>query len=101
MALDETNNITLTGMDWSNKLRDVCLDMQLWIKLTQFHGDQDHALRWVQLQIKLFSNRQPDQKGLSHIISSIAFIEMAAPEKPGLSAKGSASAVDRFKGGSG
>lgn len=87
MALHETNNIILTGMDWSNKLRDVSLDMKLWIKITQWHGDQDRALRWVQLQIKLFSNRQPDREGLSHIISSIAFIEMVNPENKGLTAR--------------
>ena len=83
MALHEANNIILTGMDWSNKLRDVSLDMHLWIKITHWHGDQDRALRWVQLQIKLFSNRQPEREGLSHIISSIAFIEMANPQNAG------------------
>lgn len=86
MALSDTNNIVITGMDWSNRLRDVSLDMNLWGKLTTWHGDQDRALRWVQLQIKLFSNRQPDRDGLSHIISSIAFIEMAGPRNTGFSA---------------
>ncbi|MFT4862291.1 MAG: hypothetical protein ACI95C_001509 [Pseudohongiellaceae bacterium] len=83
MALLEANNIRLTGMDWSSKLRDVSMDMKLWIKITSWQGDQDRALRWVQLQIKLFSNRQPERAGLSHIISSIAFIEMANPQNTG------------------
>ncbi len=87
MALHETNNIRLTGMDWSNKLRDVSLDMKLWTKITSWQGDQEQALRWVQLQIKLFSNRQPECAGLSHIISSIAFIEMANPKNTGAAEK--------------
>jgi hypothetical protein len=86
MALNETNNITLTGMDWSNKLREVSLDMNLWVKITHWHGDQDSALRWVQLQIKLFSNRQREREGLSQIISAIAFIEMRAPTPVGATA---------------
>jgi hypothetical protein len=86
MALDKTNNITLTGLDWSNKLREVSLDMNLWVKITQWHGDQDSALRWVQLQIKLFSSRHPESEGLSHIISSIALVEMKGPRITGAAA---------------
>lgn len=67
-------------MDWSNRLREVSIDLKLWIKITQWQGDQDRALRWIQLQIKLFSNRHPSKTGLSHIISSIAFIEMVNPQ---------------------
>ncbi len=80
MAVNEANNITITGMDWSSKLRDVILDSNLWAKIIKWHGNEDLALRWVQLQIKLFSNRQPERAGLSQIISSIAFVEMANPE---------------------
>lgn len=80
MAVNETDNIVLTGLDWSSKLRDVVLDVHLWNKIIHWHGDRDKALRWVQLQIKLFSIRHPEQSSLSHIISSIAFVEMANPD---------------------
>lgn len=83
MALNEANNITITGMDWSNKLRAVSLDRNLWAKIIAWHGNEDSALRWVQLQIKLFSNRQPSREALSQIISSIAFVEMASPKNTG------------------
>lgn len=83
MAVNEADNIVLTGLDWSSKLRDVVLDVQLWNKIIQWQGDRDKALRWVQLQIKLFSTRHPEQLSLSHIISSIAFVEMANPESSG------------------
>lgn len=80
MAMSDTNNITLTGLDWSSRLREVVLDAHLWQKIISWHGDNDKALRWIQLQIRLFSTRNPDQASLSHIISSIAFVEMANPE---------------------
>ena len=84
MAVSEANNITITGIDWSNKLRDVALDCNLLAKIIHWHGNEDLALRWVQLQIKLFSNRQPKREGLSQIISSIAFVEMANPRAAGI-----------------
>lgn len=81
MAINRENNISLTGLDWSSRLREVELDIQLWHKLVQCHGNSDKALRWVQLQIKLFSNRHPEPASLSHIIASIAFVEMANPKQ--------------------
>ena len=80
MATNEANNISITGMDWSSKLREVDIDMHLWNKICHWHGDEEKALKWVQLQIKLFSNRHDDRNSLSHIISSIAFVEMANPD---------------------
>ncbi|MFK7862834.1 MAG: hypothetical protein AB8B95_01265 [Pseudohongiellaceae bacterium] len=79
MAINNEDNIVLSGLDWSSKLRDVVLDVQLWHKIINWQGERDKALRWVQLQIKLFSTRHPDHSSLSHIISSIAFVEMAKP----------------------
>ncbi|NKB31736.1 MAG: hypothetical protein GKR91_01385 [Pseudomonadales bacterium] len=80
MSINELNNIALVGMDWSNKLREIDVDMHLWNKICQWHGDEEKALKWVQLQIKLISNRHPERTGLSQIISSIAFVEMANPD---------------------
>lgn len=80
MSINTMNNIAIAGMDWSNKLREVDVDMHLWHKICQWHGDEEKALKWVQLQIKLFSNRHPERIGLSQIISSIAFVEMANPD---------------------
>ena len=79
MAINSKNNISLTGLDWTSRLRELTLDVLLWQKLIQYHGNSDKALRWVQLQIKLFSLRHPEPSSLSHIISSIAFVEMATP----------------------
>lgn len=83
MAIHKESNISLTGLDWTSRLREVALDVQLWQKLVQYHGNSDKALRWVQLQIKLFSNRHPESSSLAHIISSIAFVEMANPQLAG------------------
>jgi hypothetical protein len=80
VVTNKENTITLTGLDWTSRLREVALDVQLWQKLVHYHGNSDKALRWVQLQIKLFSNRHPEASSLSHIISSIAFVEMANPQ---------------------
>jgi hypothetical protein len=79
VAINSKNNISLTGLDWTSRLRELTLDVLLWQKLIQYHGNSDKALRWVQLQIKLFSLRHPEPPSLSHIISSIAFVEMATP----------------------
>jgi hypothetical protein len=79
VAINSKDNISLTGLDWTSRLRELTLDVLLWQKLIQYHGNSDKALRWVQLQIKLFSLRHPEPSSLSHIISSIAFVEMATP----------------------
>jgi|APSaa5957512535_1039671.scaffolds.fasta_scaffold133851_1 hypothetical protein len=80
MSINEMNNIALAGMDWSNKVREIDVDMHLWNKICQWHGDEEKALKWIQLQIKLFSNRHPERAGLSQIVCSIAFVEMANPD---------------------
>ena len=80
MSINEMNNITLAGMDWSNKVREIDVDMHLWNKICQWHGDEEKALKWIQLQIKLFSNRHPERTSLSQIVCSIAFVEMANPD---------------------
>lgn len=80
MATEAANNLTISGKDWSNRPRELDLDLHLWQKICHWHGDEQKALNWVQLQIKLFSNRHPERNSLSHIVSSIAFVEMANPD---------------------
>jgi len=102
MAISPETNISLKGMDWSNRLREVCIDLRLWHKICVWQGGPEGALDWVQTQIRLFSSRHPEQQPLSHIISSIAFVEMAGPERsrlatmtstPSVSASGRLKAV--------
>jgi hypothetical protein len=95
VATNKESNITLTGLDWTSRLREVALDVLLWQKLVQYHGNSDKALRWVQLQIKLFSNRHPEALSLSHIISSIAFVEMANPRPAAPSERQKASKLEQ------
>lgn len=80
MSINELNNLVLTGKDWSNEVREIDFDRHLWHKVCQWHGGEAQALNWVHLQIKLFSSRHTERLGLSQIISSIAFVEMAKPD---------------------
>ena len=81
MSINEENNISLTGLDWSNELREVDVDLHLWYKMCGWRGGEENALKWLQLQIKLFSDRHPERDSLSYIISSIAFVEMSNPSR--------------------
>jgi hypothetical protein len=81
MSINEENNISLTGLDWSNQLREVDVDLHLWYKMCGWRGGEENALKWLQLQIKLFSERHPGKASLSYIISSIAFVEMSNPSR--------------------
>jgi hypothetical protein len=81
MSINEENNISLTGLDWSNQLREVDVDLHLWYKMCCWRGGEEKALQWLQLQIKLFSNRHTARDSLSYIISSIAFVEMSNPSR--------------------
>ena len=82
MTGNDSSTIVLRGDDWSNRPRDVEIDKQLWRKICHWHGDDQQALDWVQLQIGLFSKRHRDKKSLSQIIASIAFVEMVNPVRP-------------------
>ena len=81
MSINEENSISLSGLDWSNELREVDVDLHLWYKMCGWRGGEENALKWLQLQIKLFSDRHPERAALSYIISSIAFVEMSNPSR--------------------
>ncbi len=82
MAIDESNNITISGKDWAERPREIDIDRHLWKKICHWHGNEQQALDWVQLQIGLFSKRHKEKKSLSQIIASIAFVEMVNPVQP-------------------
>jgi hypothetical protein len=75
MSESVVNTISLTGKDSNNNVREVDIDLMLWNKICSWKGDETNALKWLQLQIKLFSNRHQIRDSLSYIISSIAFVE--------------------------
>jgi len=77
----ESDSISLIGLDWCHKLREVDIDLVLWQRMCDWNGNEADALTWVQTQIKLFSSRHPQRHSLSHIISSIAFVEMSKLDK--------------------
>jgi len=82
MASNDSSTICLRGNDWANRPREVEIDSDLWRKICHWHGDDQQALDWVQLQIGLFSKRHRDKNSLSQIIASIAFVEMVNPARP-------------------
>ncbi len=69
------DTISLTGKDNNNESRKVDIDLMLWQKICNWKDGETNALEWLQIQIKLFSNRHQKRDSLSYIISSIAFVE--------------------------
>ncbi len=82
MATDSKDTITLKGLDFSNSLREIELDIRLWDKICNWHGSPIRADKWIKEQIQLFSSRHPESSELSQVISSIAFVEMVNPLCP-------------------
>jgi hypothetical protein len=78
-SLRAAGMVQLSGMDWAAQYREVELDPVLWQRMVRVMGDEAGARQWVEGQIKLFSARQPDKAGLSKLISSMAFVEIASP----------------------
>lgn len=77
MALLPDSTIELSGLDWAAQQRVVDIDRVLWQRLVSWKGSAELAEEWIQGQIQLFSGRHPSKAKLSHIISSIAFVELA------------------------